>query len=127
MATRPLAPSIDPARGGAAGDPHPDAKGACLEACPLRCAQGDASSGACSDLERHRPPSRDRRFRPFDPHAVERPVDEEHRHHQEDRGEHVRESRALLLGERHGQLHRQQAEQRGELDDRVERHRASCP
>ena len=57
-----------------------------------------------------------------DPHAIERPVDEEGRDHPEAERQNVAEGFALARSERDGEFHRQQSEQRGELDDRVQRH-----
>src|SRR5690348_7862541 len=59
----------------------------------------------------------------FDAHTVEAAVYEEHRNDQEDTAQHAVEDLPLLDPERNRQLYRQQAEQGGELDDRVQCHR----
>src|ERR1022692_3348540 len=60
----------------------------------------------------------------FNPHAVKAAIHERHRNEEEDRAEHGRERIALLVVQRHRQFYGQQPEQRGELDDRIQRHRA---
>src|ERR1039458_4731094 len=59
----------------------------------------------------------------LDPHRVERPVHERKRHHEEPSSQYSRQSRPLIDGQLHSQLHRQQPEQRRELDDRIQRYR----
>ena len=56
-----------------------------------------------------------------DAHAVERAVDEDEGHHEECRRQDVRQVVALAGGKLHGQLDGQQAEERRELDHRIER------
>src|SRR5215813_12293624 len=56
----------------------------------------------------------------LDAHAVERPVHEERRDDEEDRGEHAAQPRTALVGERYCQLYGEQPEQGRELDDWVE-------
>src|SRR5262245_28499453 len=58
-----------------------------------------------------------------DTHAVKRPIYERGRSQQECRRQHVAHRRAVVLRQLHTQFHRQQAEQRRELDDGVHRHR----
>src|ERR1035441_6449089 len=47
----------------------------------------------------------------LDPHRVERPVHERKRHHEERCSQYSRQSRPLIDGQLHSQLHRQQPEQ----------------
>ena len=56
-------------------------------------------------------------------HAVERAVDEEQRRQEERHRQDPRQRAGTALGEVHAELHRQQTEQGGELDDRVHRDR----
>src|SRR5215469_12656286 len=58
-----------------------------------------------------------------DPHAVERPVHEEHGDQQEDASKDIGEDATLVAGQRNSQFDSQQSEQRSELDDRVHSHR----
>src|SRR5262245_59539629 len=58
-----------------------------------------------------------------DAHAVERAVDEHDRHGEEEAGKRVAYACAGVAREAHGQLDGQEAEERRELDDGVERHR----
>src|SRR6185437_13332964 len=60
------------------------------------------------------------RLRHLDAHSVKRTVDKEKRDHKEDSRQHAAESRSHLVGQAHRQFHRQQTEQGGELDHRVE-------
>src|SRR5271165_1861838 len=54
-----------------------------------------------------------------DPHPVKRPVHEDKRHCEEDDRQDVAEARSLAVRQTNREFHRQQPEQRGELDDRV--------
>src|ERR1043166_634721 len=60
-------------------------------------------------------------FPAFDPHSVKASINEEHGDQKEYRRERRREIRALLACEIDSQRYGQQAEQRRELDDRVQR------
>src|SRR3972149_6113832 len=65
-------------------------------------------------------PRRGRRGSPAtDAHGIERPPDEDDRDAEEPRGQKAGQRRAALGRERDGELHRQQAEERGEFDDRI--------
>src|SRR5581483_5836761 len=59
----------------------------------------------------------------LDPHRVEGAPDEHDGHEEEERGQQPARRRPAAGGQRHGQLHREQPEERGELDHRVHRHR----
>ena len=63
------------------------------------------------------------RFGNLDAHAVERAVDEDERDHEEDRCQQMQSMPPVSARQLDGQLDGQQAEQRGELDDRVQRDR----
>src|ERR1051325_1781153 len=58
-----------------------------------------------------------------DAHPVERPVDEEHRDDEEHRGEDAGQAALSVLRHLHRELHGEEAEERRELDDGVERAR----
>src|SRR5947208_1061752 len=58
----------------------------------------------------------------FDAHAVEAAVHKDHGDGEEEGGQACGEGRALLFGNADGQRDGQQAEQGGELDNRVKRH-----
>src|SRR5215208_1322581 len=55
----------------------------------------------------------------LDPHAEERSVHIEHRGYEERHGQYPSEGTGTALGEVYAKLHRQEAEQGGELDDRI--------
>src|SRR5687767_10185751 len=59
----------------------------------------------------------------LDPHPVEGAVDEEYRYQKEYKRERQAERRPLLACQRYRELHGKQAEKRGELDNRIQRHR----
>src|SRR5206468_525479 len=61
------------------------------------------------------------RGRRLDAHGVEGAPHERQRDHEERAGEHQAQRGAALGGQRNRQLHRQQTEQGGELDDRIHR------
>src|SRR5262245_44102158 len=78
---------------------------------------------ANSDMRLALDPGRVRnRRRTLDAHGVERPPDEDERNREERSRQDVAQAGPLLAGQRHRQLDGEQAEQRRELDDRIERH-----
>ena len=58
-----------------------------------------------------------------DAHAVKRAPHEIDGDGKEYRGEYVAQRDAFVVGQLHGKLHGEQAEERGELDDRIQSYR----